>query len=350
MQLIVKTPLGLERVVASRIAELEPSATMTVKPRGLEGLIVIESCYDKKGLLKKILDDIPEVESAIPVEAEVKADPDSIAKEASRLAMSTISKDDSFAVRTVRRGRHDFTSIDINVRAGSAISQATGACVNLDFPDKVVRVEIIFDRAAIAILDGKSEWKKMGQGKRMSTFFFNRVSVVQMPYLGSKEGAREIGARIGRAVQAYEVRELVIAPNKPVDAFEMSYFIEGVREGIESRYKVQKRSYGRELRRVPVTLYDIYQLVRERRHEPLIVFEPEGLQVRDSAEKLVNLMSRSKRVNFFFGSREGVPKGIYRIADMVIDLAPGVTLPTELAAPVALTAVYTALNMANMEL
>jgi len=53
-------------------------------------------------------------------------------------------------------------------------------------------------------------------------------------------------------------------------------------------------------------------------------------------------------VSFLFGSREGIPKGIYRLADLVIDLAPAITLPTEVAAPAALTAIYTALNMMNL--
>ena len=348
MELIVKTPLGLEEVAASRVLELEPDARLAVKPKGLGGLIIIESCPDRSKLMEKILDEVPEVEKVIPVEAEVEAKMDEIEEAAKRLAIEKLKFDQSFAVRTVRRGSHDFRSVDVNIRVGAAVQEAVGSPVDLDNPDKIIQVEIIFNKAALAILDGSSEWRKMGFGKRPSTKFLERISIVQMPYLGSMEGAKEIGRRIGRAVQAYEVKELVIAPNKPVNAFELASFIDGVWEGIESRFKVQKRSYGRIVKRIEVYVQDLYQLVRERRGEPIIVFEPEGLQLRDAAIKLKEIISRSRRVSFLFGSREGIPKGIYRLADLVIDLAPAITLPTEVAAPAALTAIYTALNMMNL--
>lgn len=348
MELIVKTPLGLEEVAASRVLELEPDARLVVKPKGLGGLIIIESCPDRSKLMEKILDEVFEVERVIPVEAEVEAKMDEIEEAAKRLAIEKLRSDQSFAVRTVRRGSHDFKSVDVNIRVGAAVQEAVGSPVDLDNPDKIIQVEIIFNKAALAILDGSSEWRKMGFGKRPSTKFFERISIVQMPYLGSMEGAKEIGRRVGRAVQAYEVKELVIAPNKPVNAFELASFIDGVWEGIESRFKIQKRSYGRIVKRIEVYVQDLYQLVRERRGEPIIVFEPEGLQLRDAAIKLKEIISRSKRVSFLFGSREGIPKGIYRLADLVIDLAPAITLPTEVAAPAALTAIYTALNMMNL--
>ena len=345
---MIKTPLGLEEVAASRILELEPKAKVVVKPRGLGGLIIVDSCPNRFKLMEEVLREVPEAERVIPVEAEVDARIEEIEAAARKLALERLSPDQSFAVRTVRRGSHEFRSIDVNIRVGATIQEAIGAPVDLDNPERIIQVEIIFDKAAVAILDGRSEWRKMGFGKRPSTKFFNKVSIVQMPYLGSMEGAREIGRRIGRAVQAYEVRELVIAPNKPVNALELASFIDGVREGIESRFRVQKKSYGRAVERVKVLVQDLYQLVRERRGEPIIVFEPEGLQLRDAAAKLKEILSRSKRASFLFGSREGIPKGVYRLADLVIDLAPAITLPTEVAAPAALTAVYTALNMMNL--
>ncbi|MCD6235757.1 MAG: SPOUT family RNA methylase, partial [Thaumarchaeota archaeon] len=55
-------------------------------------------------------------------------------------------------------------------------------------------------------------------------------------------------------------------------------------------------------------------------------------------------------VSILIGSREGIPKGVYRAADLVLDIAPGITLSTELAAPSALAAIYTALNMSSEEI
>ncbi|MEM0274874.1 MAG: SPOUT family RNA methylase [Nitrososphaerota archaeon] len=281
--------------------------------------------------------------SLILVEAEASGDIKSIVEAVRKIIRDRISPEESFAVRTVRRGKHDFTSIDVNVVVGAVVKQEVGARVDLENPDKIIQIEIINDKAGIAITDG-FRWKKMSGRKKPSIRFFNKISIVQMPYLGSLEGAREIGARIGRAVQAYEVNELVIAPSKPVDAEELARFIEGVLEGVESRYVIQKKSYARDVRKVRVLVQDLYQLVRDRRGEPIIVFEPEGVQLRECREKLRELFIKSKRVNFLLGSREGIPKGVYRIADMVVDLAPGITLPTELAAPVALASVYITLH------
>jgi tRNA acetyltransferase TAN1 len=153
-----------------------------------------------------------------------------------------------------------------------------------------------------------------------------------------------MGVRVGREVQNFEVGELVIAPIGLVDARQLAVFIEGVIEGIESRYEVQRKSYGRRAHRVPVRLQDLYQLVRSRKNEVIIVFEPEGEPVSKVAEQLYELIKTGKRINMLFGSREGIPEGIYRFADLVVDIAPGVTLSTEYAAAAALIAVATVLH------
>ena len=344
MELILKTPLGLEKIAASRLTEMDKEILLSVKPHGLEGLVVVEKCSDRRVLLDYISKNVPEIESVIVIDVETKANLASIVDAAKKIAREKISEAESFAVKTVRRGKHDFTSIDVNIAVGAAIQEETKACVNLDFPDKIVQVEIIHDRAGISVTDG-FRWKKMTPGKKPALNFFSKISVVQMPYLGSLEGAREIGARIGRAAQAYEVRELVIAPNKPVDASELNKFIDGIIEGIESRFKIQSKSYARRVEKVRVYVQDLYQLVRDRSGEPLIVFEPEGIKLSEAASKLKEIFEEAKRVNYLFGSREGIPKGVYRMANLVIDLAPGITLPTELAAPTALAATYTAISM-----
>ena len=347
LQLIVKTPLDLERVAAERISELDPDAVLSVKPRGLKGLIIVESCRDRESLRKLILREVPEAESVLRVDIEASARLDEIVEKAVEVAGNLIREEDSFAVRTVRRGRHDFSSLDVNVRVGSAVQAKTGARVDLENPSVVIHVEIIFERVGISVVRGEREWRKMAPGKKPSFKLFSRLSIAQMPYLGSIEGAREIGRRIGRAVQAYEVRELIVSPNKPVDAFELEAFISGLREGIGSRYEIQRKIYARKVEKVRVLVQDLYQLVRERRNEAMIVLEPEGLQMRDALPKLRELFSRAGRITLLIGSREGVPKGVFRLADLVLDLAPGITLSTELAAPSALAAIYTALNISG---
>ncbi|RLF14313.1 MAG: hypothetical protein DRJ97_06500, partial [Thermoprotei archaeon] len=170
-------------------------------------------------------------------------------------------------------------------------------------------------------------------------------AIVQMPYLGPLDAAREMGVRIGREVQTFEVKELVVAFIGSVSARELQAFLEGIFEGINSRYEVQRRSYHHQPHKVPVYVQDLYQLVRDRRGEPIVVLEPEGEPVSKVAEKLASLfVDRRGRVNLLIGSREGIPSGVYRFADLVVDICPGVTIATDLAAASALIAAATAIE------
>lgn len=84
--------------------------------------------------------------------------------------------------------------------------------------------------------------------------------------------------------------------------------------------------------------------MRDRRSEPIIVMEPEGEHVSKVADDLWRLVKSGRRINILVGSREGIPLGVYRHADLVIDIAPGVTLSTEYAAASALIALATVLH------
>lgn len=337
--LLVKTVLGMERVAASYIAEIDPGARIEPSPRGFKGLVLVEASRDKYEVAREIEAKVPEAEKVIVAEACTEAEPAKIAEAAAALAPKFISSSETFAVRTVRRGRHNFTSIDVNVVVGDAVRRATGAQVNLRYPDKVVAVEIIQDLALIAFYPGSREWRKMRPGKYPLYKLFRRFSIAQMPYLGPLDACRTMGVRIGREVQNFEVGELVVSPIGLVDARQLSVFLEGVFEGIESRYQIQRKSYGREVHRVPVYVQDLYQLVRSRYNEPIIVFEPEGDPVSRRARDILEIVKRNRRVTLLFGSREGIPEGIYRLADLVLDIAPGITLSTEYAAASALIAI-----------
>jgi len=340
--ILVKTQLGMERIAAARIREEFPWLETIPSPGGFKGLVLVYGC--RGGEAEAIEERIPEADRVIPVEAVARAEPQEIAEAAAALAREAIASDECFAVRTVRRGRHGFTSIDVNVVVGDAVRRATGACVNLTRPDKIVAVEIIGDRALLSILPGSIEWRKMRPGKNPVYKLMRRISVVQMPYLGPLDACRNMGVRVGREVQNFEVGELVVAPAGIVDARQLNEFLTGVFEGIESRYRIQERSYHRRPRRVPVYLQDIHQLVRDRAREPIIVFEPEGEPISQAADKLWELFRRARRVNILLGSREGIPLGIYRFADLVVDIAPGITLSTDYAAAAALTAIATVLH------
>ena len=339
---IVKTVLGMERLAASYMKEIDPGARLEVSPRGFRGIVLAHPSLEKHLFAKTVEEKVPEAEKVIVAEACSEADPGRIAEAAARIAGGFIASDSTFAVRTVRRGSHRFTSIDVNIVVGEHVRRATGASVNLTEPDVVVAVEIIGERAFIGFIPSHKIWRKMGKGKYPLYKLFSRIRIVQMPYLGPLDACRNMGVRVGREVQNFEVAELVIAPIGLVDAAQLKEFLEGVFEGIESRYEVQEKSYARKPWRVRVRLQDLYQFVRSRAgKEPIIVFEPEGKPVSSLAEELYNLVSKARMINLLFGSREGIPEGVYRFADIVVDLAPGIVLSTEYAAAAALTAIAT---------
>jgi tRNA acetyltransferase TAN1 len=341
--IVAKTLLGMEKLAAARIKELCPEAKVQASPQGFAGLVLVEAPNEDE-LLKRINEEVVEVERAVKSIAECKADLREIASVAVEAVKGLIGPDETFAVRTTRRGRHGFTSIDVNVAVGALVKEATGASVNLDRPDKVVAIEIIGDRAYVALYPGSEEYRKLGPQKRPILRVLRRMSVVQLPYLGDEEATRTMGVRIGRAVQTFEVGELVIAIMGSVDAKQLRDFIDGVYEGIRTRYEIQRRVYGREVHKVPVLVQDLFQLVRERSGEVMIVFEPEGDYVGSMSERLRSLLLSGKRVNVLVGSREGIPKGVFRFASAVVDLCPGVTIATDFAASSAIIALASLLQ------
>lgn len=348
VDLVLTTSLDLEKAAASYVAELLPQAVVIASPMGFKGLIVVCNAGDRREAAERVKRGVPEVERVYVVEGVAEADPGAIAGVVAELSKRVLKPGETFAVRTVRRGSHQFTSIDVNVAAGAAVREATGAEVDLEEPDRVFYVNIIGGKAFVSVLSGSELYKKMGRGKKPLYKLFWRLSVAHEPYLGPPDAARTMGSRIGRAAQSFEIGELVVAPVGAVDAEPLYSFLAGLFEGIESRLEVQKRSYGRQARRVAVRLQDMHQFVRSRAGEPLIIFEPEGEPVSRVAGELADFLVRAvregRRVNLMVGARTGVPTGLFRFADYVLDLAPGIVLSTELALPSALTAIATVVH------
>ncbi len=342
--IVVKTLKGMEEVAASRILELDAELQVEAKPQGYLGIVLVYGVSDKRRLAERIKREVLEAEKVLVVRECTQADLEKIAEAAAKASKNFILSEDTFAVRTTRRGKHSFTSIDVNVRAGEAVQKVTGADVNLDYPDKIVWVEIFGDVAYICLGEGVEEYRKKSPEKVDALRILKKMSLVQMPYLGPLDAAKEFGIRIGRCAQAFEVGELVVAPIGVVDARQLNSFLSGVFEGIESRYEIQRRSYARRPWRVPVFVQNLYELVRERRKEPIVVFEPEGREVFRLSEELRDLFRKHDRVNMLIGAREGIPSGIFRVADLVVDLCPGVTISTDFAASAAIIAVLTSLG------
>ncbi|MEM1660343.1 MAG: SPOUT family RNA methylase [Candidatus Bathyarchaeia archaeon] len=341
---IIKTLKGYEAVVAQLVKENFPNVDVLASPFGYSGLVLVAATDENpKELAEKIKLNLPEAEKVFPIMKYTSACMDSLCEASIELA-GLLSDAKNFAVHTVRRGKHNFRSLDVNIKVGAALKSATGLPVNLDSPDRVFFVEIINEHAYLGVVDGREFPKKMTSEKIQVRPYFRKVSLVQMPYLGGLEASKEMGTRIGREAQTFEVGELVIAPIGIVKADEFLSFVHGVFEGIESRYNIQLRTYAEKPCKTEVYVQNLYELVRQRSSEPIVVFEPEGEPINRVAGELAELTINAKRVSFLIGSREGVPHGIFRFARMTIDLCPGVTISTDLAAASALTALAFALH------
>ena len=345
--IVVTCRLDMERVVASYIKELDPRVEVEPSPMGFKGVVLVYGATDRQALAEAIKRGVPEADKVYVVLECARADVGEIA-EASRKIARLIKPGETFAVRTTRRGRHGFTSIDVNVAVGKVVKESTGAQVDLENPDKVVVVEIFGDVAHLAVVPGGEFYKKMRPYKYPMYRVFRSFVVAREPYLGPPDAAYTFGTRIGREVQTYEVGELVVAPIGQVDAHSLMHFLRGLFEGIESRFEVQRRSYGREVYKTKVTLQDMYQFVRSRMGEPLVIFEPEGEPASKIASELsdfiVSALKKGRRVNLMVGAREGVPTSLFRFANYVVDVAPGIVISTDYALASALIALATILH------
>jgi len=336
VNLILKTPRGLEKVTAAHVLEIYPNAKTIAKPFNYDGIIFVENVEPLEAS-KEIIEKIPEVEKVLPIFAEVKADPNEIAEKAVLIAEKMIERGESFAIRTTRRGKHNFTSIDVNTIVGAKIKEKIDAPVNLDYPDKVVWIEIFGDKAYISITQEQAV-KKPKDNKTLR--ILQKLSIIQMPYLEDIEGAYRMGVRIGRAAQAFEIKELIVAPIEPCRAEEFESFLKGILEGRTSRYKIQIKNYPRKVKLVPIKIYDLFQLARSRFGEVFITTSARGKPInREICKQIKEIVDTEKRINIFIGSREGIPTGIMRWSKLTVNLCPGVTFATEHGIPAIVTAI-----------
>ena len=333
---IIKTQKGFENIVVNNLKEIINNFDYIISPDGYQGIVIVESDED---IEDKILE-IPEVERVLKVYFETETDFDKIVNLAEKIK-DYIKEDETFAVETKKRGKQNFSSTDINIVLGAKIKDLTNASVDLNNPDKVVHVEVFKNKTYISITPGE-KFKKYTKEKRNARELFKKVVIVQMPYLGEKIVCKRFGEAIGRAAQGFEVKELIIAPKEKVNAYELMEFIKGVKIGQHSRYEIQKRAYPFEIKLVPVTVQDLYQVVRDKRRDNrlLIITDPKGDELSKIKDKLFYDLRKKREIIVFCGSREGIPRGLFRFADYIVDLAPHMTFATEHAIPAALIALW----------
>lgn len=332
MKYILTTPRGLERIAASLIRErLQEDVTLSPRIGGYEGLILMESSRE---IPEEPLREIPEIEKIVRIRKETEEVSLKKITELCREVASEIPSGSTFAVRVKRRGEHGFTSKDLENAAGAEILRERGDLrVNLKSPEYIVRVEIIDGWAGVGIIRGEEIYKKK-VGKRDSREITGKISLVQLVYEAEDlRGVERVASAIGRAAQAFEVRRLIIVFDAPVRAEILRTFLRGVEDGISSRREIQERSYGKRVKKIPVFVYELYQLLRDVKKEDhlIIITDPRGKKLDDVREELRRRIERSKEIFIFNGSNRGIPNGCFRLADFVLDLAPHITYPTDQA-------------------
>ncbi len=325
MRFIVTTEVGIERVAAGRIHDV---LGLTAELQGsFRGLLIVEA--DREDAATEIIK-IPEINNIFPVEAECPAEIDAIVNVGVNLASEKIPKDKTFAVDTVRRGKHDFTSIDVNVALGGVIERD----VSLEAPDYTVCVEIIKETAYLSVIPGKKGIEKPGG---LAHRIAAKIAVVQMFYPNESDLTEGMGHRIGRAAQAFGVKELVLAHCIGTEAEDFARFCQGACKGRQTRLKKVRRIHGERTRKVPIRVADLFQIVRHKQNEPIIIASAFGKAVSECYPRVAELFSNATTLNLLIGARRGIPKGLYRFADVVINLAPGTTFATEHSIPAAVT-------------
>ncbi|MDI9624776.1 MAG: SPOUT family RNA methylase [Methanothermobacter sp.] len=337
MEFIIKTQKGLEGTAAAYIKEKLENADTWITPEGYSGLIILKTSDEKA---REKLKSIPEIERTITVHYKTKSKIEKILEKAEKIA-EHIKDGETFAVKTKRRGKHDFTSPQVNKKLGEKILQLANATVDLNFPEKIIQVEIIGENTYISIIKGE-KWKKYTPEKENARKLFHKTTIIQMPYWGKPQIVKKFGEKIGRAAQAYEIKELIIAPKEKMDAQQIAEFIKGIKKGQKSRYMIQKEAYPWPTKEVPISLWDLYQAIRDkkRKKRTIIITDPKGKTINTIKENLKEDLRKSKEIIILIGSREGIPRGLFKFADHIIDLTPYITFATEHAIPATLTTLY----------
>jgi tRNA acetyltransferase TAN1 len=176
MKVILKTDIGIERIVLSRLKDLDIPCSLP--PDGLRGILLVDKAGPETA---KQLDSIPEITTILPIDAECPSNLEAIVKAGTSSAQTRLQSHESFAVRTVRRSKQAYSSMDVSIGLGAAIVEALGCPVDLDTPDQVVHVDIIEDRTYISIVEGTSQHKKKGRHCRYPGSQQNRDHPICVP-------------------------------------------------------------------------------------------------------------------------------------------------------------------------
>jgi len=151
--LIVTVPAGFESEARKEIEAIIPGSQ--ARSLFFKGNMLVKSPQKETQTVAKLRKaETLYMSHVYPVQAEVRIAsgkecvPRLFAPLADKLGAS-----DSFAVRCQRRGRHDFSSRDVERQLGSMLEESTGATVDLRNPRKIVVVQIFQDKAFVGVTE-----------------------------------------------------------------------------------------------------------------------------------------------------------------------------------------------------
>lgn len=124
-----------------------------VKKTQYPGLLIASIDMDRNKALESVRDyETTALYKVFPIDAMIKTDKDAIYEKAMELAKEMIGADDTFAVRVRKRGGALPSSKDTERELGAMIVEQIGAKVNLDYPQKTLKIEVIGRRTGISVL------------------------------------------------------------------------------------------------------------------------------------------------------------------------------------------------------
>ena len=152
MKLYVTTTPGLEDVSAKEIKSLGGKVE---EIRNGKGRVFLTGDLKLVAKLNYLARTVERVMVLLRVEKFERLD--DIYRIVKEIDFSFINPDQSFAIRPLRVGNHDFTSLDVGRVAGQAVidsyveSRGKRLKVNLDEPDVIIRVDVINDEVYVGL-------------------------------------------------------------------------------------------------------------------------------------------------------------------------------------------------------
>ncbi|MHC1605704.1 MAG: THUMP domain-containing protein [Candidatus Methanofastidiosia archaeon] len=124
-----------------------------IKRTTFPGVIIVRVDLERDDAIQRVKEyETTAIYKIIPIDTMIKTGKEAIISKGLELARANIDKDDTFAVRCRRRGNIVSSSKDIEKELGATIVDNIGAKVNLSYPQKIVKVEIIGKRTGISVL------------------------------------------------------------------------------------------------------------------------------------------------------------------------------------------------------